>query len=59
MQTIYVLLMIWATSSTYGGVGVVQQEFSSLEACQAARVALASAHDGSNAVLRAQGCFKK
>lgn len=59
MSGIYVLLMIWATSSNYGGVAVVQQEFSSFEACEIARKEMAKAHDGHNANLRAQGCFRK
>lgn len=59
MNSIYVLLMLWATSSSYGGVTIVNQEFSSLRACEDARVVLAGAHDGRTASLRAQGCFKK
>lgn len=62
MNTVYVLLMIWSTGSSYGGPGVVQQEFNSLAACEAARQAMAKAHDESgygHLVLRAHGCFKK
>lgn len=59
MNTVYILLMIWATSSNYGGVAVVQQEFSSFRACETARIELATAHDGITATLRSQGCFKK
>jgi hypothetical protein len=57
---IFVLLMVWATGSSHGGVFVVQQEFNSRETCELARVALAAAHaENGSATLRAQGCFKK
>jgi hypothetical protein len=56
----YVLLMVF---SVQGGVGVVQQEFSSFNACEKARIAMETAHTtGSeryNVILRAQGCFAK
>jgi hypothetical protein len=57
--TIFVLLMIWSTSASYGGIAVVQQEFSSREACEAVRAELAKAHNGTTRVLGVQGCFKK
>jgi hypothetical protein len=56
---IFVLLMLWGTSSSNGGLAVVQQEFSSREKCEAAREVLIKAHNGSSSVLRAQGCFQK
>ena len=56
---IYVLLMIFSTASHHGGIGVVQQEFTSLSSCESARVAMAKAHSGDSAVLRAHGCFAK
>lgn len=59
---IYVLIMIWATGHSYGGVGTVTQEFNSYENCEAARSVLQKAHDAGwseRAVLRAQGYFKK
>lgn len=59
MTIIYVLLMVWSTATHHGGIGVVQQEFNSLEACEAARVALEKAHTAPHRVLGAQGCFKK
>lgn len=59
MQTIYVLLMIFSTSSHHGGVGVVHQEFTSWQSCESARIAMAKAHRGDNAVLLAHGCFAK
>ena len=59
MNTIYVLLMIWSTSTSQGGVAVLHQEFNSLEACEAARKEMAKAHYSYAAALRAQGCFKK
>lgn len=55
--TIFVLLMILSTYK--GGVNVVQQEFNSLENCEAARIVLQKAHNGDSLVVRAQGCFKK
>lgn len=36
MTEIYVLLMLWTTGSYNGGVGVVQQEFTSAATCEAA-----------------------
>jgi hypothetical protein len=45
MSTIYVLVMIFGTGHLYGGPAVVQQEFSSRETCEAARVELAKAHE--------------
>ena len=57
--TVFVLMMVWSTGSSKGGVAVVQQEFSSREACEAVRVELAKAHNGVTRVLGAQGCFKK
>lgn len=59
MKVLYVLIMIFSTSSYRGGMTVVQHEFNSLETCEAARAALAKAHTGDTAVLRAQGCFLK
>lgn len=59
MSGVYVLLMIWSTSTSYGGIGVVQQEFTSLERCEAARIALVKAHERYSTELRAQGCFKR
>lgn len=59
MPTIYVLIMLWSTSSSYGGVSFIQQEFTTLERCEAVRQELAKARDGNNRVLAAQGCFKK
>jgi hypothetical protein len=57
----YVLLMVFSVMQ--GGVGVVQQEFSSFSACEKARIAMETAHTtGSeryNVILRAQGCFAK
>jgi len=58
-SSIFVLMMVWATASSYGGVFVVSQEFSSKETCEAARIAMASAHNINTSELRAQGCFKK
>jgi len=55
----YVLLIVFATSSTYGGVGTIQQEFSTWTNCEAARVALIKAHNGKSVTVNAQGCFKK
>jgi hypothetical protein len=59
MSGIYVLLMVWSTSASNGGVGIVQQEFNSRETCEIARAAMANAHTSYSSVLRAQGCFKK
>ena len=57
--TVFVLLMIWSTNSSHGGIGVVQQEFKSFDACEVARKMMATAHSGSERVLAAQGCFEK
>jgi len=59
MATIYILLMIWTTNDYRGGFGIVQQEFSSKEACEEARVVLSKAHNGTDRTLAAQGCFRK
>ena len=56
---IYVLFMIFSTASHHGGIGIVQQEFTSLSSCESARIAMAKAHSGDSAVLRAHGCFAK
>jgi hypothetical protein len=57
----YVLLMVF--SIMQGGVGVVQQEFSSFNACEKARIAMEKSHttgaERYNVILRAQGCFAK
>ncbi len=58
MNTVFILLMLWGGYSSQSGIAVVQQEFSSLETCEAARRTLERAHQGAMQ-LRAQGCFKK
>lgn len=60
MQAIYILIMLWGTSNSTGGLAVVTQEFTSLKTCEYARKELAKAHDEAPYVrLKAQGCFKK
>lgn len=61
MSTIWVLLMLWGASNHQSGIAVVQQEFTSWEACERARKAMAAAHDIPDIAMkvRAQGCFKK
>lgn len=61
MSTLWVLLMLFGGVSSQSGIGVVQQEFTSWEACEAARKAMAAAHDDPHTAMkvRAQGCFKK
>lgn len=59
MSTIYVLLVIFATGSSYGGVGIVQQEFSSLENCEAARQVVVKVDRKYTAEAIMYGCFKK
>jgi hypothetical protein len=54
MQSIYVLLMVFATASSQGGISVAQQEFSSRENCEAARTALSK-----STTVSSGGCFKK
>jgi len=58
---VYILIMLWTTGASNGGVAVVQQEFLSLAKCEAARDVLSKAHDvrGITPMLRAQGCFPK
>ena len=51
--------MLFTTSDYRGGLTTVQQEFSTLERCEAARVQLEKAHNWPYLALRAQGCFKK
>jgi hypothetical protein len=58
----YVLLMVFSVMQ--GGVGVVQQEFTSFSACEKARIAMQKAHTTAveeryNVILRAQVCFEK
>ena len=58
--TIFVLLMLWGGESSQSGMTVVQQEFNSMESCEAARKVMEQAHGkGHGMKLRAQGCFKK
>ena len=57
--SIFVLIMLFATGDYRGGLTTVQQEFSTVERCEAARMQLEKAHNGQYMVLRAQGCFKK
>jgi hypothetical protein len=58
MSTVFVLIMIFGGASQ-SGFAVVQQEFNSLETCEAARASLATAHDRMYAGLKAHGCFRK
>jgi len=63
MNTAYVLIMLWTGTYVDSGVAVVQQEFTSFQACEEARRFLATANKTSNVSvvvkLHAQGCFKK
>lgn len=59
MTTVYVLLMVWSSVKSNGGIAVMQQEFNSQQSCETARAAMATAHNGYTRVLSAQGCFKK
>lgn len=56
---IYVLIMVWSTSASSGGVTTLAQEFSSKETCEVARAELVKTHDSERAIVRAHGCFKK
>lgn len=60
-STIFVLMMLWGGTTINSPILLVQQEFSSLETCEAARKAMASADQKGyyNLVVSAQGCFKK
>lgn len=59
MSTVFVLIMLWGTGDHRGGMTLVQQEFSSRETCEVARIELAKAHERYSTSLQAQGCFKK
>lgn len=59
MSGIYVLIVVWATGSSYGGVTALHQEFSSSELCNAARVAVERSHQNYTSEIRMSGCFKK
>ena len=59
MQTIYVLIMVFSTSASNGGVTTLTQEFNSRESCEYAMAETAKAHRPYVSELRAQGCFKK
>lgn len=59
-ETVFVLLMVFGHHR--GGVAVIQQEFTSLERCEAARKHLEKAVEPGLSTLtlvRSQGCFKK
>lgn len=58
MGTVFVLLMVFSTSHSYGGVAVIQQEFSSRENCELAMAEL-SKEPAYGLVLRSKGCFRK
>lgn len=59
-STVFVLLMIWGGNTNQSGIAIVQQEFISMESCEAARKVLEKANgNGLGMRLRAQGCFKK
>ena len=60
MKTVFVLIMLWGGNTNQSGIGVVQQEFNSWEACEYARIHLSSHTDTFGGMkLRSQGCFKK
>jgi hypothetical protein len=57
---IYVLLMVFASASSSGGMAVVRQEFNNFSACETARIHLSKTHDAGPAVLlKSHGCFAK
>lgn len=58
-KSMYILILIFGGFSSQSGYAVIQQEFYSLERCEAARVEIAKAHNGFPVILRSQGCYKK
>lgn len=60
MEPVFVLLMVFSVNvSRGGGVAVLQQEFTSLRACEFARKELAKSHNGHEVVASSQGCYLK
>lgn len=62
MNTVFVLIMIFGGSTSQSGYATVQQEFTTLERCEAARKTLTALHAtdrAGNFTLRAHGCFQK
>jgi len=56
----YVLLMVFASASSSGGMAVVQQEFNNFQSCETARIHLSKTHNAGFAVLlKSHGCFAK
>jgi hypothetical protein len=56
----YVLLMVFASVSSSGGMVVVKQEFNNLQACETARIHLSKIHQiGPAVLLKSHGCFAK
>ena len=60
MSTVWVLLVVFYAGRADGGVAVVQQEFTSQENCEVAKVAIEKAQlGGYSRSHRTLGCFKK
>ena len=59
---LYVLLIVWATGSSNGGIATLHAEFTTFETCEVARKYMTNYTTKSpfdaTAVI-AQGCFKK
>jgi hypothetical protein len=56
----YVLLMVFASISSSGGMVVVKQEFNNFQACETARIHLSKIHQvGPAVLLKSHGCFAK
>jgi len=58
---VYVLIMIFSGSTHHSGVTAMNQEFSSWETCEAARIYTLNSVTKFNVdvKVRSQGCFKK
>lgn len=54
-----ILIMLWASVSSSGGMTVLQQEFTTPDSCEHARRQLEKSHYSTNVKLVAQGCFPK
>ncbi len=58
-MTTYILIIVFTSGASYGGVETLTQEFSTKDNCEVARVSLVKAHDGNSVVIKSQGCYRK
>ena len=58
-MTTYILIMVFTSVASYGGVETLTQEFNSAQSCETARVAIEKAHDSNYVIIRSQGCYRK